>query len=102
MLGTTLRRGDITRARQAGKSLSRTTEATLLRRAAYQVLAHTFGPAGGGRHPLPCCLVGFIRTQYSEAGSPAYVDPAGGGDGVAQGPCVCVCVCVCNCVCVSY
>jgi hypothetical protein len=43
-----------------------------------------------------------LRTQYSEAGSPACVDPAGGGDGVAQGPCVCMYVCmyVCICVCV--
>jgi hypothetical protein len=102
MLGRTLRRGDITWARQAGKSLTRTTEATLLRRAAYQVLAHTFGPAGGGRHPLPCCLVGF--THSVQRGGLAGVCRPGRRwrRRSARSVCVCVCmyVCVCVCVCV--
>ena len=80
-----MRAGDVARARQSGKPLPRTTEATLLRRAAYQVLAQTFGPGGGGRRPLPCCVLAFVRTEYPEATSAEHVDPQGAADGVVQG-----------------
>ena len=83
--GATLRAGDVARARQSGKPLPRTTEATLLRRAAYQVLAQTFGPGGGGRRPLPCCVLAFVRTEYAEAASAEHVDAPGAADGVVQG-----------------
>ena len=80
LTGATLRLKEQQAAAAQGKLLPRKTVASVIRRAAYNLVVHKWAKVTASL-VLPACVRDYIARQYPDADSPLYADTMPNSDG---------------------